>query len=70
MSEDVIRKRAERTGDGLPYKYTKCVKVNDQLFNDGNAVIGADLHANEYLVWGWDDEDMKSYDKECAIITK
>lgn len=60
----MIRKRAERTGDGSN-KYSRCI--------DGNGVVRKEHlehHADDSMVWGWDDKDMNDEDKEDALIIK
>lgn len=64
VSEDLIRRRAERTGDGIPYKYTKCVKRTDEPDQQSHH----HHHSDDNFVWGWDDDAMDKYDKENAII--
>lgn len=55
VSDELIRKRAARTGDG----------------SKSNKTSAAQLHTHEQtdkLIWGWDDEDMDIEDKKNALI--
>lgn len=63
VSDDMIRKRAARTGDGSN-KYSRCIK--------NGVVRKEDLehHDDDSMVWGWDDKDMNDEDKEDALIIK
>lgn len=58
----MIMKRAERTGDGIPYKYTKCVKPGQPPSQD------LSHHEHDNLIWGWNDKDLDEKDKEQALI--
>jgi len=63
VSDDMIRKRAARTGDGSN-KYSRCIR--------NGVVRKEDLehHDDDSMVWGWDDKDMNNEDKEDALIIK
>lgn len=63
VSDDVIRKRAERTGDGSN-KYSRCIQ--------NGVVKKEDLehHDDDNMVWGWDDKDMNDEDKYDTLIVK
>lgn len=64
VSEEMIRRRAARTGDGTN-DYSNCIKPGHIRKEDLNA------HVHEDLVWGWDDKDMSDRDKcEALIINK
>ncbi|XP_050508789.1 (11Z)-hexadec-11-enoyl-CoA conjugase-like [Diabrotica virgifera virgifera] len=56
-SEDMIRKRAARTGDGT----WKDVK-GKEILNSPNEMTSQNFY--EECVWGWGDKDMKEEDKE------
>lgn len=68
VSEEVIRKRAARTGDGST-KYSKCIVPNGRDANNNDVTHKAHKHSlDENLIWGWDDEDMCVSEKKTAII--
>lgn len=78
VPEDLIRKRAARTGDGST-QYTKCiVAANETAFDENNNVEVYDKLKfspapqngldEENLIWGWDDTDMSEQDKSGALI--
>lgn len=75
VSEEIIRKRAKRTGDGTRY-FTKCIDKPDsepteEQDNDNNnntASCNNRNVANDCLIWGWDDIDMDSDEKKNAIV--
>lgn len=82
VSEDLIRKRAARTGDGTN-AFSKCIGTADEkmcLSMDENNNVAIDdvkhkfnqTHHNgldgEKLIWGWDDVDMNAQDKNGALI--
>lgn len=52
VSEDMIRKRAKRTGDGT----WKGLQENQSLRNEN------DHHHHHESIWGWGDRDMKEDD--------
>jgi stearoyl-CoA desaturase (delta-9 desaturase) len=59
VSDEMIRKRIERTGDGS-HKYSKMKTAHEKLFayiNDANN------NSDEPLVWGWEDKDMDEAEK-------
>jgi len=60
VSDDVIQKRAGRTGDGSN-KYS-----NIKLDEFDSTVHQS--HEDENLIWGWDDADMTDDAKKCARI--
>lgn len=74
---DMIRKRANRTGDGNS-SYSNCIDKRMVLDNNNNNrnnnyVTDDRLklsHDNETLLWGWDDPDMSEEDKKDAFIIK
>lgn len=69
VSEDLIRRRAERTGDGITYKYTKCVKPTENVDQQQkHQQSHHHHHSDDNFVWGWDDDAMDKYDKDNAII--
>lgn len=59
----MIRKRAERTGDGSN-KFSRCIKDGVVRKED------VEHHADDSMVWGWDDQDMNDEDKQDALIIK
>lgn len=75
VPEDVIRKRAARTGDGTN-KYSKIIgtdneKMCTKMDKNNNVAIDEDHHdgfEGENLIWGWDDVDMNAEDKSAALI--
>lgn len=72
MSEEIIRKRAKRTGDGTRY-FTKCIERPDaepieEQNNDNNNNSANCDNRSECLIWGWDDIDMDSDEKKNAIV--
>lgn len=62
VSEKMIKARTERTGDGIPYKYTKCVVPGKSSTVDNHS------HEHTNLIWGWDDKDLDQQDKQQALI--
>lgn len=73
VSIDMIRKRANRTGDGNS-SYSNCIDKKLVLDNNNNKnVIDERLklsHDNETPIWGWDDPDMSEEDKKEAFVIK
>lgn len=72
VSEDVIRKRAERTGDGSN-AYSNCIKTDARMQQSRNNNNQNDHHHHQHhhdeeQVWGWDDKDLNLDDKKYAII--
>lgn len=78
VPEDLIRKRAARTGDGST-KYSKCiVAANETAIDENNNIEVYDKRKfsqaqqngldEENLIWGWDDTDMSEQDKTGALI--
>ncbi|CAH1100126.1 unnamed protein product [Psylliodes chrysocephalus] len=62
VSLDMIRRRANRTGDGSWSELDKNIEKEDNK---------KDNNHHEDLVWGWDDRDMKEEDiKEANIFCK
>ncbi|XP_057657748.1 acyl-CoA Delta(11) desaturase-like [Diorhabda carinulata] len=61
VSEDLIRKRANRTGDGSWKDGKIDLKAIDKKKNDTK-------RSQEEYVWGWDDKDMKDEDKKHAHV--
>lgn len=62
VSKKMIIARAERTGDGIPYKYTECVVPGQRSKTESHA------HEHDNMIWGWDDTDMDQQEKEQALI--
>lgn len=67
VSEDIIRKRAERTGDGSN-AYSKCIKSNTEADSAKKHSHHHHHNPNETLIWGWDDQDMDTDVKNNALI--
>lgn len=67
VSEDVIRKRAERTGDGSSTN-SKCIKPKVQILESNYIEKMNHSQIDENHIWGWDDKDMNCDDKKYAII--
>lgn len=65
VSDDMIRKRAERTGDGSN-QFSRCIK--NGVVRKDNVEHHAEDSSNN--IWGWDDEDMKNIDRDDALIIK
>lgn len=63
VSDALISRRAARSGDGIPYKYSRCVQT-------GNSIQHKSQHHDESSVWGWDDKDMDQFDKDNAHILR
>ena len=63
VSEDMIIKRAARTGDGTN-KYSNCIKAGVQNPN----VLNHNEDVHEQNIWGWDDKDFTETDKKDALI--
>ena len=62
VSEDMIIKRAARTGDGTN-RYSNCIKSgvqNDYVLNKNE-----DIHQRN--IWGWDDTDFTETDKKDVL---
>lgn len=73
VSDDLIRKRILRTGDGS-HKYSK-LKTNEEkmmayVLNRTMDANGNHIHHEEDNVWGWDDAAMPEDDKKYAKILK
>jgi stearoyl-CoA desaturase (delta-9 desaturase) len=65
VSEEMIRKRVERTGDGS-HKWSKLKSDKEKMkafMDDINNNADGD---DESLVWGWDDVDMDT-DKKAFV---
>lgn len=62
VSDDLVRKRMTRTGDGN-LEYSRMSK--EEIIN---TVVEYEHQTNENLVWGWDDADMKDDDKKLVNI--
>lgn len=72
VSDDLIRKRILRTGDGS-HKYAKMETSEERLLayvkertTDAN---GNHVHHDEDTIWGWDDEAMAEEDKKYVTIS-
>lgn len=58
VSEDMIKRKVQRTGDGS-HKYSKEVNSNDTDKDD---------QVEENVIWGWDDPDITAEEKSFAEI--
>lgn len=76
VSEELIRKRALRTGDGSN-DYSECIRPktpflkmdeNNNEAMDANAKDNQSAKEEETMIWGWDDADMHAQDKHDALI--
>lgn len=70
VSEDMILKRAARTGDGSN-AYSEVIPKGGakQKRSDLNIQVPAHSHFHhDNMVWGWDDQDMTAIDKKDALI--
>lgn len=72
VSEEMILKRAARTGDGSN-DYSEIIPAGDvqQKKSDLNATADSHAHSpfhHDNMVWGWDDQDMTATDKSEALI--
>lgn len=80
VPEDLIRKRAARTGDGTT-AYSNCIgtaSAKRTEFDENNNVSVDEMKSSqkqqhnvlgeENLIWGWDDADMNAQDKSGALI--
>lgn len=71
VSKEMIQRRVLRTGDGC-HQYSKQVKNEEEKEEDLKAklVEYVNRHHDENLdmVWGWDDKDLPTEDKQYAAI--
>lgn len=72
VSDDLLRKRIQRTGDGS-HKYSQLKTKEEKLMayvkdrtTDAN---GNHIHHDEDSVWGWDDDALPEEDKKYVKIT-
>lgn len=65
-TDDMIKKRAIRTGDGS-HHYAIEAKKNDLLIGDNNNE-GEKRDLDHF--WGWDDPEMLQEDKEVLILNR
>ena len=64
VSEDLARKRAQRTGDGTEH-------VNGWLslmYDMKMSRVDERKSGERYHVWGWNDSDMRQEDREVAVV--
>jgi stearoyl-CoA desaturase (delta-9 desaturase) len=66
ISEETIRKRIARTGDGTHKFFGK----NDSTHNTDSINGDGDHHSHGNHVWGWGDEDMKEEDYKSVSIVE
>lgn len=67
VSQDMILKRVQRTGDG---SHPSMQDVNNNNVNISELVSKLDHENEETLVWGWDDEDICEEDRKGALHKK
>lgn len=70
VSEEMIAKRAARTGDGSNH-FSKCIPQNGAKQHQKHALNDKLAHHHyhdEHMIWGWDDMDMTMQDKQDALI--
>jgi len=65
VSDEVIRKRVLRTGDGS-HRYN--IENQTLIMDIHNTSNTNHIDENENMVWGWDDADLHNEDKEDALI--
>jgi len=58
VAHNVVKKRANRTGDGSTYERTISTMTEDDAHH----------YQKENAIWGWDDVDMKPEDMQKAEI--
>lgn len=63
VSDDLIKKRVLRTGDGS-HQYSE-ERLREKMVDYINNLD----HENEQVVWGWDDVDMKEDDRKDATVS-
>lgn len=66
-SDEIIIRRAFRTGDGLPYKYSKLLDETNPIYRK-LIELKNENGSMENTIWGWDDEEMDSHEKEYAAV--
>lgn len=70
VSEEMIAKRAARTGDGSNH-YSKCIapiNATEKRKQYFNVKLSHHHYHDENMIWGWDDQDMTMQDKQDALI--
>lgn len=71
VPDELVRNRILKTGDGS-HEYSDSHKkhepdVNRNYINNLEDDQSNDEHNND-LIWGWDDKDIRSQDKCCAVV--
>lgn len=66
-TDDMIKKRAIRTGDGSHHYALEAVKKKDLVTGDDNNNQGGKERDLDHF-WGWDDPDMHDEDKAIEIL--
>lgn len=69
VSEEMLLKRIQRTGDG---SHPSCTDMNNNV-STGQGITPEMLakldHENEEtMIWGWEDKDVSEEDRKCAKI--
>lgn len=64
VSDEMIRKRVLRTGDGSHLEYGKSQELQERYV----AQLSEQEQHGEEMVWGWDDTDMSAEDRMDAKI--
>lgn len=67
-SDEVIIRRAIRTGDGLPYQYTNLLKEGNPLYEKLTEMSFSRKYSKEDTIWGWDDQEMDDEEREVATV--
>lgn len=66
VSDEMIRKRVLRTGDGSN-RYAEANTAQEKLY----AYVNDPNNNEEGMIWGWDDKDMNVEDKcDAKILNK
>jgi stearoyl-CoA desaturase (Delta-9 desaturase) len=73
VSEELIRRRLLRTGDGS-HKYSKMKSDEERLkayINERTVdANGNHIHHEEDRIWGWDDQAMSPEDKKYVTVLR
>lgn len=69
VTDEMIMKRAQRTGDGTHPKYSSQNEHNDERFRKEAFIKSLNCHNEDGMLWGWEDRDMLEEDQRMARIT-
>lgn len=73
VSDDLIYKRIQRTGDGS-HKYSKLKSKEEKLMayiqERSTDASGNHIHHEEDTIWGWDDAALPEEDKKYVTILR